>query len=147
MNLEVLSKALEAQSSTAGADDSHAVADSHTSRRMSRWISSGFIIMFVGAIIGIVGKKFVHDDIISGLGALIAIAGIFLISFGSLPTLARGGGKSRQSKTARANAAQAKPTVPLLPLELPPQSVSSVTESTTELLEVEKVKVSARLRD
>ncbi len=149
INLEAMSKALSAQGSTADADDSHANADSHTSRRMSRWMSSGFIIMFVGVFIGIVGKKFVHDDIVSGVGALIAIAGIFLIGFGSLPTLARGGGKSRQSKAARASAAQAKPTVPLPlpPLELPPESVSSVTESTTELLEVEQIKVYASPRD
>jgi hypothetical protein len=145
MNLEALSIALATQSVLPDSNDSHATAISHTSRRIMPWMRWGFIIMFVGAFLGVIGKKFIHDDIMSGVGALIAIAGIFLICFGSLPTLAPRSGKSRQSKPVKAPA-QAKPTMPI-PLELLPESVSSVTENTTELLEVEKIKVSARPRD
>lgn len=145
MNLEAVSIALATQSILPASNDSHATGSSNTSRRIMPWMRWGVIITFVGIILGIVGKKFVHDDIISGVGALIAIAGIFLIAFGSLPTLAPRSGKSRQSKPVKAPA-QAKPTMPM-PLELLPESVSSVTENTTELLEVEKIKVSARPRD
>jgi hypothetical protein len=146
MNLEALSMALAAQGVLPDAGGSPVKANRYSSGRMMRWMSWGVIITFIGIFLGIVGKKFVHNDLISGAGALVAIAGIFLISFGSLPTLMPGRGKSRQTSKPSKSTAQAKPTVPL-PLELPPESVSSVTENTTELLEVEKIKVSARPRN
>lgn len=135
MNLDAVSKAL-------AADDSHAASCS--GRRMRRWMTLGVIIIFAGLFIGIAGKKLIHNDIMSGVGAMIALAGIFLICLSSLTTLA----PRKRSRQARASLApaQAKQTVPLPP-ELPPASVSSVTERTTELLEVEPLKASAHQRD
>ena len=141
MNLDALSKALAAQDLSFAADDSHTDAARHSRRRMMSWVRWGVIIMFAGGFIGITGKKLMHNEIMSGVGALIALAGMFLVGFGSLAPRKR----SRQTKAAIAPE-QAKPTVPLT-LELPPASVSSVTERTTELLEVEPLKVSAHKRD
>jgi hypothetical protein len=141
MNLDAVSKALAAHGLPFAAEDSHAATPLYSWRHLMKW---GVIITFAGIFIGVIGKKFIHDDIVSGVGAMIALAGIFLICFSSLATLGTGK-KPRQAKEATAPD-RAKPTVPLQ-LELLPASVSSVAERTTELLEVEPLKVSAHKRD
>jgi hypothetical protein len=136
MNLETIAIAMGAQGYTSVQDEARLAAG----RRMMRWMTWGVIITFAGMFLGIAGKKLIHDDFISGIGALIAVAGIFLICIGSLATLA----PRRKSRQATTEPTPAKPT---LPLELPPESIRSVTESTTKLLEVEKVEASVRPRD
>lgn len=142
MNLEAIAKAMGAQGYTSVEDDSRITAK----RRMMRWMKWGIVIMFMGMFIGIGGKKFIHDDIVSGAGTLITLAGMFVICFGSLTTMSPRKKRSSRQESPAQPSEQAKPTLPL-PLELSPESINSVTESTTKLLEVEPVKVSARPRD
>src|SRR4051812_26496275 len=46
--------------------------------RMTLW---GFIIMFIGAAIGIVGKKLLHEDIVTVAGVLVSLVGMFLTAY------------------------------------------------------------------
>jgi uncharacterized membrane protein YidH (DUF202 family) len=142
MNLEAIAKAMGAQGYTPAEDDSRLAAK----RRMMRWMRWSIVIMFAGMFIGIGGKKFMHNDIVTGAGTLITLAGMFLICFGSLTTMAPRKKRSPRQESPAQPAEQAKTTLPL-PLELSPESINSVTESTTELLVAEPVKVSARPRD
>jgi len=41
----------------------------------------GFIMMFIGIAIGIIGKKLMHEEIVTVVGALLAIAGMFLLAY------------------------------------------------------------------
>src|SRR5215204_1126121 len=45
--------------------------------RDNNFVLWAFIIMFIGAAIGVVGKKLLHEDIITVIGVLISLAGMF----------------------------------------------------------------------
>jgi len=92
----------------------------------------GFIIMLIGVAIGVVGKKLLHQDIVTVVGVLISLLGMFLSVY---PFLA----PPRRKKRASSPSAQAEVLTPSRPTEyLPPASnieyVPSITERTTNLL-------------
>ena len=37
--------------------------------------------MFIGVAIGVIGKKLVHDDIVTVVGILLALAGMFMTAY------------------------------------------------------------------
>src|ERR671911_99759 len=41
----------------------------------------GFVMMLIGVAIGVVGKKLLDEDIITVVGVLISLAGIFLVCY------------------------------------------------------------------
>jgi hypothetical protein len=95
-------------------------------------VRTGFLIMFAGAVLGIIGKMLLHVDIVTVVGVLLAVAGIFIVAY---PYLLSSPTRKRDT------AAPSRPEI-LTPVEstkkLPKMSdidfIPSVTEGTTELL-------------
>lgn len=90
----------------------------------------GFVLMFIGVVIGVVGKKLVHEDLITVLGVVISLLGMFLTTYRYLKP-------SRQRGTSRQSSQPAGLDSP--PAErLPPGNnidyLPSITERTTDLL-------------
>lgn len=64
----------------------HAVSDPATApaitpggqQRANRLLLWSFIMMFIGVAIGVIGKKLIHDEIVTVVGVLISLAGMFL---------------------------------------------------------------------
>ena len=96
-----------------------------------------FIIMFIGVAIGITGKMIMHDEIVTAVGALISIAGMFLTAYPYLMPA----GRHRHDSSAVSQ--------PELPIQSPPAKslapatnvgyVDSITERTTDLLKTPTV--------
>jgi hypothetical protein len=59
-------------------DRTSAIGFKGKKQRTNGFVLWGVIIMFIGAAIGIIGKKLVHEDIITVVGALISLVGMFL---------------------------------------------------------------------
>ena len=53
-------------------------------QRASSLMLWGFIIMFIGVAVGIIGKKLVHQDLVTVVGALVSIAGMFFMVYPAL---------------------------------------------------------------
>jgi hypothetical protein len=98
-------------------------------RRNALW---GMAITFTGIAYGVVGKLMIHEDIVTGAGALVAVIGMFWFAFvllyaGLRPTPgARGLSQSVMTPDA-------KTTAQLTP-ERVPDIMPSVVERTTDLL-------------
>ena len=93
--------------------------------RASRLMLWGFIIMFIGVAVGIIGKKLMHEDIVTVVGALVSITGMFLTVYPYLsPSSRRKVDSSPSSQPGK-----------YLPPESNIEYVSSITERTTNLLE------------
>ena|SRR6185295_18226385 len=101
--------------------------------RASNWLLWGFICMFVGVAIGVVGKKLLHDDIVTTVGILISLLGMFLTVFPYLSRVPRR--EYDSSLTAQPESlTQSRPKKHLV--ESHTQYIPSVIERTTDLLEV-----------
>jgi hypothetical protein len=91
----------------------------------------GFIIMFVGAAVGVVGKKLMHEDIVTVVGVLMSLAGMFLTVYPYLAPVGKKHDRSPYSPPEKLPASQPKS----LPKERDIDYVPSITERTTNLLE------------
>jgi hypothetical protein len=100
--------------------------------QMNVQITSCFIAMLIGVAIGVVGKKLLYEDIVTVVGVLISLAGMFLVVY---PYLAPARRKEDESKFS----SQPEVLTPSQPTEYLPDAssieyVPSITERTTNLL-------------
>ena len=89
----------------------------------------GFLMLLLGMVIVIFGKKVAAEQLIADLGTLIAVLGIGLISFKGVSLL-----RSQSSSSPRSKTLESKPTTELPPA-LPVGEPASVTEQTTRHFE------------
>ena len=102
-------------------------------QRASRLMLWGFIIMFIGVAVGIIGKKLMHDDLVTVIGALVSIAGMFLTVYPYLSPFF--GRKVDSSPSSQADTLSQSQPGKYLPPESKMEYVPSITERTTNLLE------------
>jgi len=104
-------------------------SDEQRGKGLVRW---GLIIMLIGVAIGLLGKKLLHQDIVTVVGVLISLAGMFLAVYPYLSP-------SRSLKYVTPPHSTPKGLMPQQPSKYLPQGrdaeyVPSITERTTDLL-------------
>lgn len=104
-------------------------AEKLRSNKLSPW---GFIIMFIGVAIGVIGKMLIHDEVVTAFGVLVSIVGMFLTVFPYLSTSPRQEYDATSSTQPEA-LTEAQPTR-YLPQESNIEFVPSIAERTTDLL-------------
>ena len=104
----------------------------HDNQRTNRLVLWGFIIMFVGAGIGVIGKKLIHEDLVTVVGVLVSLAGMFLTVY---PFLSPSRAKPDSSRSAEPEVLTETQPPKILPHESNTDYVPSITERTTDLLE------------
>jgi hypothetical protein len=135
MKLETSAKALAEHLSVTGFDKSAAQADEKLLlSRLYKMLLWGIIAFISGLALLAVGKDY---RIISVMGLLIMLAGVLVSAYGVLSPLksaALSGGRSSEPKTLKQSETK----------QLPPESfhepIPTVTERTTNLLEVERLR-------
>ena len=103
--------------------------EKHRASRLMLW---GFIVMFIGVAVGIIGKKLMHQDMVIGVGALVSMAGMFLAVYPYLLPSYRRKADSNPSSQPEISG-QSQPGKHLAP-ESNVEYVPSITERTTNLL-------------
>jgi hypothetical protein len=89
-------------------------------------------MMFIGVAIGVIGKMLMHEEIVTVVGVLVSLVGMFLTVYPYLsPSPRRKHDSIRSSQPEVLTRSQ--PTRSL-PLESNVEYVPSITERTTELL-------------
>ena len=102
-------------------------------QRASGLMLWGFIIMFIGVAVGIIGKKLMHEDIVTVIGALVSIMGMFLTVYPYLSPSSRR--KIDSSPSSQPDILSQSQPGKYLPPERTIEYVPSITERTTNLLE------------
>jgi hypothetical protein len=105
----------------------------------------GFILMFIGVALGVIGEKLVHADSVTVIGILLSLLGMFLTAYPYfLPASSKkyGSGSSSEPKGPRASAVPKS-----LPHDRETEYVPSVTERTTDLLQSSKSTIAKRKED
>jgi hypothetical protein len=89
--------------------------------------------MFIGVALGIIGKKLMHEDIVTVVGALVALAGMFLVVYPYLSPSSRR--KVDTTPSSQPDVLSQSPPTKYLTPESDIEYIPSVTERTTNLLE------------
>jgi hypothetical protein len=117
---------------TSDQETTPAIGVEREAQRRKGLVLWGFIVMFIGVAIGVVGKKLLHVDIVTVIGVLLSLLGMFLSVY---PFLA----PPRRKKHDSNPSSQTDGLTPSRPAKtLPPEGareyVPSITERTTDLL-------------
>jgi hypothetical protein len=100
--------------------------------RTPYWMLWGFIITFIGVAIGVVGKKLLHVDLVTTVGILISLAGMFATVYPQLSQPTRRRPRPTPSSDPEP-LIQSLPTKELVENKI--EYIPSVTERTTNLLD------------
>ena len=100
--------------------------------RANHFVLWGYIVMLIGVAIGVVGKKLLYQDIVTVVGVLISLAGMFLVSYPYLiPSRRKEDDSSFSSQPEVLTSSQ---QTEYLPDASSTEYVPSITERTTNLL-------------
>ena len=100
--------------------------------RANHFVLWGFIIMLIGAAIGVVGKMLMHEDIVTVVGVLISLGGMFLVVYPYLVPSRRK--EDDSSFSSQPEVLTAPERTEHLPEGSSVEYLPSVTERTTNLL-------------
>ena len=129
-SLQLITRPLSA---TTGVDrpDKPATVILHEKQRPNGMVFWGFIAMFVGAVIGVTGKKLMHQDVVTFVGILVSLVGLFLTALPYALPLRR---KHLSSPTSETGLPISSSSKARLPQPTSAGDVPSITERTTDLL-------------
>ena len=129
--LQMITQPLAEHAPVARAEKPAIISKTETQRArgLTLW---GFIIMFIGVAIGVIGKMLMHEEMVTVVGVLVSLVGMFLTVYPYLSP-------SRRQKQDYIPSSQPEAlTQPQPTRYLPPESnieyVPSITEKTTDLL-------------
>jgi hypothetical protein len=80
-SLQLITQPLPPAAYVSNSEPTAAARPAGASERDNRLAMPGFVLMFVGVAIGVVGKKLLYQDIITVAGVLISLLGMFLTVF------------------------------------------------------------------
>ena len=130
LGLGAISQALVNELSTTKSDGSSIEIVELERKRWHNPLMYGFLMLMLGMVIVIFGKKIAGEQLIADLGMIIAMLGIGLICFKGVSLIRSQSAPSRQSKSLM----ESKPTTEL-PSALPSGDPASVAEHTTRHFE------------
>jgi len=137
MDFQVISEVVAGRLS---ATDARAASDLDKARvhRMIKFMSWGGIVLFIGLIVLVLGKKYLLNNLLELIGGLTLLAGTFVMGYGLFSAMLSATSHPRKSQR------QGAQTQPQLDGQLPPgtlpEPAPSVAERTTRLMEHVEVK-------
>lgn len=130
--LQIITQPIVEHAAVARLDETPAIIFKDEPQRANRLSLWGFIIMFIGVAIGVIGKMLLHEEMVTVVGVLVSLLGMFLTVYPYLLPSPRRKYDTIASSQPEA-LTQSQPTK-----YLPPESiieyVPSISERTTELL-------------
>jgi hypothetical protein len=132
-SLQVITQPLADHAPASDLERTPAIIFKDEKRGASRLVLWGLIIMFIGVALGITGKMLIHEEIVTFSGALLSLAGMFLVVYPYLSPSPRQKYDSRPS--SQTEVLTQSPPIKYLPQTSNTEFVSSITERTTALLE------------
>lgn len=108
-------------------------------RSMFNWIMWGMIVMGIGVVLIVINKNFHIDGIFRLLGSITTITGMGVTVAGVLNAMRKGVSPPKQLSSA--NEPTSLPTNPI------PAALPSITERTTQLIDIKKASIDRRGRE
>lgn len=126
-------------------DEASAIGVTRGAQRGNRLTLWAFVILFIGVAIGVIGKMVMHDEIVTVVGVLVSLVGMFLTVYPYLSPSPRP--KRDLIPSSQPEVLKQSPPTRYLPPESTIEYVPSITERTTGLLENSAAKTSRQNED
>ena len=131
-SLQMITQPLAEHAALSAPERTPAIIFKDEKPRANGFMPWGFIIMFIGVAIGVIGKMLMHEEMVTVIGVLVSLVGMFLTVYTSLSPSPRQTYDSLASSQPEA-LTQSQPTK-YLPQGSNIEYVPSITEKTTDLL-------------
>ena len=131
-SLKMITQPLAEYAAVSDLEGTPAISFKGEQQRTNRLTPWAFIIMFIGVAIGIIGKMLMHQEMVTVIGVLVSVVGMFLTVYPYLSPSPRQKHDSIPSSQPEV-LTQSQPTK-YLPPERNAAYVPSITERTTDLL-------------
>ena len=131
-NLQIITQPLAEPATVSHLERTPTIIFKDETQRANRLPLWGFTIMFIGVAIGITGKMLMHEEMVTVVGVLVSLVGMFLTVYPSLSPSPRQKYDSIPSSQPEVPT-QSQPTR-YLPQEGNIEDVPGITERTTDLL-------------
>ena len=131
-SLQMITKPLAEYATVSDLERTPAITFKGEQQRTNRLSPWGFIIMFIGVAIGVIGKMLVHQEMVTVVGVLVSLVGMFLTVYPYLSPSPRQKRHSIPSSQPEV-LTQSQPTK-YLSQESNVVYVPGITERTTDLL-------------
>ena len=132
-SLELITQPLAGDAAVSDPKSAPAIGLKDGRLRANKLMRLGFIVMFIGVAIGIIGKMMVQDEMVTSVGVLLSVVGMFLTVYPSLlPSPRQRFDSSLSSQPENLTQSQSDK---YLSQEKKIGYVPSVIEKTTDLLE------------
>lgn len=131
-SLQMTTQPIAGPATVSDLERTSAIGSKREGQRRNGLVLWGLIIMLIGTAIGILGKLLMHEDIVTVVGVLISLAGMFLAVYPFLSP-------SPRQKYDSSPSSQPEVLTPSQPTKSLPQGsnieyIPSITEGTTDLL-------------
>src|SRR5215210_256926 len=83
-SLQMVTQPLAEHATVSHLDRTPAIVSKHVKQRANSPALWGFIIMFIGVAIGVIGKMLMQEEMVTVIGVLLSLAGMFLVVYPSL---------------------------------------------------------------
>lgn len=130
--LQMTTRPLAAPATVSDLEGTSAIGFKGEGQRRNRLTLWGIIIMFIGVAIGVIGKMLIHEEMVTVVGVLVSLVGMFLTVYPYLSPSPRQKYDSRPSSQPEV-LTPSQPTK-YLPQERRIEHIPSITERTTDLL-------------
>lgn len=131
-SLQIITRPLAHHTTESDLEMTPAITSKGERQRTNRVPLWGFIIMFIGVAIGIVGKMLMHEEVVTVVGVLLSLVGMFLTVYPSLSLSPRR--KYDSNASSQPEVLTPSQQTKHLPQESDFEYVPSITERTTALL-------------
>jgi hypothetical protein len=130
--LQLITKPLAELATISDREKTPAIIFKDEQQPVNNFAGWGFIIMFIGVAIGVIGKMLMHEEIVTVVGVLLTLVGMFLTVYPYLSP-------PRRRKSEISSSSQPEVETPSQPINYLTQGsvieyVPSITERTTGLL-------------
>jgi hypothetical protein len=131
-SLQMVTRPLAEYAAVSDLERTPVIASKGEHQRTNRLTPLGFIIMFIGVAIGVIGKMLLHQEMLTVIGVLVSLVGMFLTAYPYLSPRPRQ--KHDSIPSSQPEALTNSQPVKYLRHESDTGYVPSVTERTTTLL-------------
>jgi len=131
-SLQMVTRPLPEYAAVSDLERTPVITSKGEQQRTNRLTPSGFILMFIGVAIGVIGKMLLHQEMVTVIGVLVSLVGMFLTAYPYLSPRPRQ--KHDSIPSSQPETLTNPQPVRYLPHESNTGYVPSVTERTTSLL-------------